>query len=65
MTITDAGNDVFIVRVWREPREDATPELRGVIEHLRSGERRFFRRLTDLTDFIQKRTAFDDQRTDA
>lgn len=46
---------VFIVRVWREPREleDAAIIWRGVIEHVDSGDRRYFRRLGAVTGFIR------------
>jgi hypothetical protein len=46
---------VFIVRIWLEPREvEAAPaECRGVVEHVASGQRRFFRELGDLDEFIR------------
>lgn len=45
---------VFIVRLWREPREipGAPPELRGSVEHLASGTRRYFRKLDSILSFI-------------
>jgi hypothetical protein len=45
---------VFIVRVWREPRErkGARPEWRGVIEHVPDGERCYVRDLDDISTFI-------------
>jgi len=45
---------VFILRVWRETREieGAAPEWRGVIEHAPSSERRYFKNLDELVDFI-------------
>ncbi len=41
---------VFIVRFWREPRELETvpPEWRGVVEHVKSGERRFVQHPQDV-----------------
>lgn len=44
----------FIVRVWLEPREidGATPEWRGVIEHVPSGERRYLKDLSEAEMFI-------------
>ena len=44
----------FIVRIWLEPRElaEAVPEWRGVVEHVASGERRYFIDLDDLLNFI-------------
>ena len=45
---------VFIVRLWCEPREiDGAPlEWRGVIEHVPTGRRHFFRDLDDILAFI-------------
>lgn len=45
---------VFIVRFWPEPREleTATPEWRGVVEHVKSGERRFVQRPDEVALFI-------------
>lgn len=45
---------VFILRIWREPRElaDAAPEWRGFIEHASRGRRQYITRLADITDFI-------------
>ena len=46
---------VFIVRVWREPREleDAAIIWRGVVEHVESGGRRYFTRLGAMTEYIR------------
>lgn len=43
----DQDRHVFVVRIWREPREmpGAAAEWRGVIEHLPTQEHRY---LTDL-----------------
>jgi hypothetical protein len=45
----------FIVRIWREPREveGMTPEWRGLIERVGSGDRRYFHRLDELISFMQ------------
>jgi hypothetical protein len=45
---------VFIVRIWREPREvpGATPVWRGVIEHVPGTKRRHLKELRDISDFI-------------
>ncbi len=62
METTVVENEAFIVRVWREPRADVEGgyECRGVVEHLQSGQRRYFRRLDDLTAFIRERADFRD-----
>jgi hypothetical protein len=64
MTVDDDERDIFIVRVWREPREsaDAPVECRGVAEHLRSGQRRFFRHIDDLDDFIRQLSCFEERK---
>lgn len=45
---------VFIVRVWREPREiaGASAQWRGVIEHVPSSERRYVKDVDEITAFI-------------
>jgi hypothetical protein len=47
---------VFILRFWSEPREieDAEPEWRGVIEHVDSGDYRYFRTLEVMISFMAK-----------
>jgi hypothetical protein len=52
--MTPLATDVFIVRVWREPREiaGAPPEWRFLVEHVRSGSPRYFTRLDAAAAFI-------------
>jgi hypothetical protein len=54
MPLFDEHTQVFIVRIWREPREieGAAPEWRGVIEHVPDGKRRYLKNLAEVTDFI-------------
>jgi hypothetical protein len=54
MTLFEANTQVFIVRIWLEPRdiENATAEWRGVIEHLPTGERRYVKDLGELQAFM-------------
>lgn len=54
MRAPEEHTQVFIVRFWREPREleTARPEWRGVVEHVKSGERRFVQRTDDVALFI-------------
>jgi hypothetical protein len=61
----ESERNVFIVRVWREPRESvsAPTECRGVVEHVASGQRRFFRELGDLNEFIQHLSCFGEAKT--
>ncbi|WP_035051723.1 hypothetical protein [Andreprevotia chitinilytica] len=46
---------VFIVRIWCEEREieNAAGEWRGVVEHVRSNQRMFFRTLEGMSAFMQ------------
>ncbi|MBP1468355.1 hypothetical protein EYB53_021770 [Candidatus Chloroploca sp. M-50] len=46
----------FIVKIWREQTDEATKKAlwRGYITHIPSGERRYVRRLADVTDVIQQ-----------
>lgn len=45
---------VFIVRIWLEPREleGEAPQLRGSVEHVPSGERRWVKALDEVTAFM-------------
>ncbi len=51
----EPNRHVFILRIWREPREIEGAELewRGVIEHVPTGERRYFNELNDVVDFLR------------
>ncbi|MFQ5857712.1 MAG: hypothetical protein ACE5LU_19065 [Anaerolineae bacterium] len=54
MTSFEDNTHVFIVRIWREPREidGAAPEWRGVIEHVTTGERRYLKDVDAIVAFI-------------
>ncbi len=45
----------FIVRIWREPQatRDTAPEWRGVIEHVNTQQRAYFRDLDRVVAFIE------------
>ena len=45
---------IFIVRIWNEPREveRSKPEWRGMVEHVRSGQQRYFKHLDELLVFM-------------
>lgn len=50
------SNHLFIVRIWQEPGavEAAGDEgWRGSVQHVRSGERIYFRQFSDLNAFIR------------
>ena len=50
----ETNTEVFIVRIWLEPRANETdrPEWRGLIEHAPSRQRRYFRDLASIGEFI-------------
>lgn len=54
MASFDGNTHVFIVRVWREPREieGAMPEWRGTIEYMPSAEKLCFKNLEAAIAFI-------------
>ncbi len=54
MSSFDESTQAFIVRFWRERREieAAMPEWRGVVEHVRSGDRRYLKSFDELVQFI-------------
>ena len=51
----EAHTNVFIVRIWLEPRESpaAKPEWRGVIEHVATHQRRYFKNMSVITEFAE------------
>lgn len=54
MAAFEENTHVFIVRIWREPREieGQAPEWRGVVEHVPSGERRYLKDLEEICVFF-------------
>lgn len=49
---------VFIIRIWSEPREieRASPEWRGMIEHVSGDQRRYFKSLDEMVTFMLSHT---------
>jgi hypothetical protein len=45
------SDHVFVVRTWLESPDDPRT-MRGQVDHLRSGRRRYFANFGDLCDFI-------------
>lgn len=43
---------LFTVRIWQEGSREESGAWRGLIEHVRSGQRLYFTTLADLDDFI-------------
>ncbi|MCL4859455.1 MAG: hypothetical protein KJZ93_08610 [Caldilineaceae bacterium] len=54
MTISsERPQHLFIVRTWREPSSVVSAgEWRGLVEHVPTGQRRYFSRLDELDRFI-------------
>lgn len=55
MALLEDRTAVFIVRVWceRGDGDSAVAEWRGSVEHVRSGERAFFRNLDTMCEFMK------------
>lgn len=56
MASFEESTQVFIVRIWCEPREieGAKPEWRGVIEHVSSGTRRYVLDISEIERFVSR-----------
>jgi len=54
----DDRTHAFIVRIWYEPCESEAdvPECRGVVEHVATHRRQYFRTFDRLVDFIEGHT---------
>jgi hypothetical protein len=54
MTYFEAEAHSFVLRIWRENREDpdAPAEWRGWIEHVQSEQRHYFRKLGDIPGIV-------------
>jgi hypothetical protein len=50
----DASDHAFVIRIWKESREieGASPTWRGVIEHVRSGQKQYLRDFSTIASFI-------------
>lgn len=45
------------MRIWMDPEEEPARLSRGIIEHVPSGERRYFRDLSEIEAFVSVRLA--------
>lgn len=61
MSQFEANAQSFIVRLWREHDDstDQTPQWRGHIDHVQSGNRRYFQELSAISQIISEFTAED------
>ena len=50
MDHSESSSHSFIIRIWRE--EDRRPAWRGHVTHVPSGNRRHFKDLDELTNFM-------------
>jgi hypothetical protein len=57
--------DLFVIRIWREPSRTGAKSWRGCSDHVGSGQRFFFSNFEDLSDFIRLRLETDECRTAA
>lgn len=53
----DTAPHLFIVRVWTDPALAPPSIARGLVEHIPSRERRYFRELSDLEGFVAQALA--------
>jgi hypothetical protein len=51
----EVNTHVFVVRIWREPRENqaSPPEWRAMIEHVQSGQRIYTDNLDEITNIVK------------
>jgi len=50
--MTELLPEVFVIRIWREPTSCGGSSRRGYVEHVASGQRRYFSALTDALEFV-------------
>lgn len=48
-------SQLFLARVWKEPRSRGGNAIRVQIRHVLSGETRYFRRWRDVVAFVMER----------
>lgn len=56
----EAKPHLFVMRIWVDPEQAPAGLSRGLIEHVPSGERRYFRDLGEIQTFIAGRLAAPD-----
>lgn len=54
MSLSESSRQVFIIRIWREPREidGALPEWRGAIECTYDNQQHYLKSLDEIVAFI-------------
>jgi hypothetical protein len=48
----DSSHHLFIVRIWTDPAHSPPALTRGLIEHIPTGERRYFLELGEMQAFV-------------
>jgi hypothetical protein len=51
----DSSHHLFIVRIWTDPAQSPPALTRGLIEHIPTGERRYFLELGEIQAFVSSR----------
>ena len=46
----------FVLRLWLEAREAGSPEWRWQVQHVQTGDRRYFHSLIDVLGFVSERS---------
>ena len=55
----DRHSHLFLVRLWWEPGDhDASGEWRGSVEHVATREKRYFREIEGLAEFVGRRVGW-------
>lgn len=54
MDLAESTVHSFIVKLWLEAEGETSLRWHGYITHVPSGARRYFRKLSDITDFIRQ-----------
>jgi hypothetical protein len=55
MPLLEDQTAAFVVRIWREQGElpSSSPEWRGSVEHVESGQKAFFRNFATMVEFMK------------
>ena len=51
-TLEENTQHLFIVRIWTDPAQSPPTVTRGLIEHVPTGERRYFLELREMQAFV-------------
>lgn len=54
-------SQLFTLRLWLEPFGDSSGEVRMQVQHVLSGERRYFRDWSRLANYLQEKVEYYEQ----